>query len=88
MVEQRPDDVADLVADVPSDGTETIDEATAVDRPDQLALDVAGAVETVVDAGLDLDMEREATRHACCLHIRDGSMRVLQGVPGWSLPGA
>ena len=61
VAEQRLDYGAGLVADVWSDGTEAMDEPVAVDRPNQLALDVAGGVETGLDAGLNLDMQREAT---------------------------
>ena len=60
MVEQRLDDGTDLVADVWSYGAEAVDESVAVDRADQLALDVAVGVETAVGAGLDLDVQREA----------------------------
>ena len=57
VVEQRLDDGADLVADVWSHGAELMDESVAVDRPNQLALDAAGGVETGVGAGLDFDMQ-------------------------------
>lgn len=60
MVEQGLDDGADLVADVWSHGAQGMDEPVAVDRPDQLALDVAGGVETGVRAGLDFDMQGKA----------------------------
>ena len=59
VVEECLDHAGDVVADLGVDDTETVDESVAIDRTDQLALDVARVFEPGRWGGLDLNVERE-----------------------------
>lgn len=65
MVQQGFDHGGDAITDLWIYIPQTVDESVAVDRPDQLALDVAGLVETGGRAPFDFDMERQTPPGAC-----------------------
>ena len=63
VVEQGPHDGADVPAGGRFDRAELVDESPSADRAHQLALDVAGVVETGDPAWLDLHVEvKSSTR--------------------------
>lgn len=75
VAEECFDDAGDTDAGICVDGTEPVHQALPVDRPEQLALDVVGFVESVLVGRLQFDMERESSpgcRQGCDDHEREG----------------
>lgn len=76
VAQERLDDAGDMEAGLHVDGTELMYQAFSVDRSQQLALDVAGFVESILTSRLQFDMERESSpgcRQGC--HDHEGERR-------------
>ena len=61
MIQKHPHDAAHLRTDVTADFAEPVHKAVAVNRAQQLALDVARVIEAIRFVGFDLDVERKTS---------------------------